>query len=104
MKQTGKAVITCAATGSIHTPSMSEALPITPDQIAERAIAAAEAAGRQDQADPGRAEPADRHSERRPRDDGDQGGGPGRNLTHKPNVRLTLDERDHIVESVPYAT
>src|SRR5205807_8260387 len=38
-----KVVITCAATGAIHTPTMSEALPITPDQIAEQAIGAAEA-------------------------------------------------------------
>src|SRR5437016_9432175 len=38
-----KVIITCAVTGSIHTPTMSEALPITPDQIAEQAIAAAEA-------------------------------------------------------------
>src|SRR5262249_61763690 len=38
-----KVIITCAVTGSIHTPTMSEALPITPDQIAEQAIGAAEA-------------------------------------------------------------
>jgi uncharacterized protein (DUF849 family) len=38
-----KVIITCAVTGSIHTPTMSDALPITPDQIAEQAIAAAEA-------------------------------------------------------------
>ncbi|HEY7301385.1 MAG TPA: 3-keto-5-aminohexanoate cleavage protein [Xanthobacteraceae bacterium] len=38
-----KVVITCAVTGSIHTPTMSEALPITPDQIATQAIGAAEA-------------------------------------------------------------
>src|SRR5579871_2841277 len=38
-----KVIITCAVTGSIHTPSMSEFLPITPDQIAESAIGAAEA-------------------------------------------------------------
>ena len=36
-------IITCAVTGSIHTPSMSEHLPITPNEIAEGAIAAAEA-------------------------------------------------------------
>jgi len=36
-------IITCAVTGSIHTPSMSEYLPITPNEIAEGAIAAAEA-------------------------------------------------------------
>lgn len=38
-----KVIITCAVTGGIHTPTMSDALPITPDQIAEQAIAAAEA-------------------------------------------------------------
>jgi uncharacterized protein (DUF849 family) len=39
----GIGAITCAVTGSIHTPTMSDALPITPDQIAEQAIGAAEA-------------------------------------------------------------
>jgi uncharacterized protein (DUF849 family) len=38
-----KVIISCAITGSIHTPTMSDALPITPNQIAEQAIAAAEA-------------------------------------------------------------
>ena len=38
-----KVIITCAITGSIHTPSMSPHLPVTPDQIAESAIGAAEA-------------------------------------------------------------
>ncbi|HEV2676733.1 MAG TPA: 3-keto-5-aminohexanoate cleavage protein [Aliidongia sp.] len=38
-----KVVITCAVTGSIHTPSMSPYLPITPAEIAEGAIGAAEA-------------------------------------------------------------
>ncbi len=38
-----KTIITCAVTGAIHTPSMSEHLPITPRQIAEQSIAAAEA-------------------------------------------------------------
>lgn len=38
-----KVVITCAITGSIHTPSMSPYLPVTPDEIAEHAIEAAEA-------------------------------------------------------------
>ena len=38
-----KVIITCAVTGSIHTPTMSEHLPITPDQIAAEAVAAAEA-------------------------------------------------------------
>jgi uncharacterized protein (DUF849 family) len=38
-----KIIISCAITGSIHTPSMSPYLPVTPEQIAEQAIAAAEA-------------------------------------------------------------
>jgi len=38
-----KVVITCAVTGSIHTPSMSPHLPITPDEIVEAAVGAAEA-------------------------------------------------------------
>ena len=36
-------IITCAPTGSIHTPSMSPYLPVTPDAIAEAAILANEA-------------------------------------------------------------
>tara|TARA_B100000315_G_C14583421_1_gene591682 strand:- start:2224 stop:3153 length:930 start_codon:yes stop_codon:yes gene_type:complete len=36
-------IITCAVTGSIHTPTMSEYLPISPNEVAEGAIAAAEA-------------------------------------------------------------
>ncbi|MBN8291185.1 3-keto-5-aminohexanoate cleavage protein [Rhodobacter sp. NTK016B] len=36
-------IITCAVTGSMHTPSMSPYLPITPDQIAAESVAAAEA-------------------------------------------------------------
>ena len=43
MSTKGKVVITCAITGSIHTPTMTPHLPITPDQIASEAIAAAEA-------------------------------------------------------------
>jgi uncharacterized protein (DUF849 family) len=38
-----KVIISCAVTGSIHTPSMSPYLPVTPDQIAEASIAAVEA-------------------------------------------------------------
>ena len=38
-----KVIITCAVTGAIHTPSMSPYLPVTPDEIAEAAIGAAEA-------------------------------------------------------------
>ena len=36
-------IVTCAVTGAIHTPTMSPHLPITPAQIAEAAIGAAEA-------------------------------------------------------------
>ena len=44
MAQKGnKVVISCAITGSIHTPTMSEALPVTPDEIARQAIDAAHA-------------------------------------------------------------
>ncbi len=43
MKASNKVIITCAITGSIHTPTMSDALPITPSQIADQAIAASEA-------------------------------------------------------------
>jgi uncharacterized protein (DUF849 family) len=39
----GKVIISCAATGGIHTPTMSDALPITPQQIADQSIEAAEA-------------------------------------------------------------
>jgi uncharacterized protein (DUF849 family) len=43
MATSNKVIITCAVTGSIHTPTMSPYLPITPEQIAEAAIAAADA-------------------------------------------------------------
>jgi uncharacterized protein (DUF849 family) len=38
-----KVIITCAVTGAIHTPTMSPHLPITPEEIADSAIAAAAA-------------------------------------------------------------
>lgn len=38
-----KVIITCAVTGAIHTPSMSPHLPVTPEEIADAGIAAAEA-------------------------------------------------------------
>ena len=38
-----KVIITCAITGAIHTPSMSPYLPVTPEEIADSAVAAAEA-------------------------------------------------------------
>ena len=43
MAQSRKVIITCAVTGSIHTPSMSPYLPITAQQIADAAVGAAEA-------------------------------------------------------------
>ena len=43
MYKTNKAIITCAVTGSIHTPSMSEYLPITQEEIAKASIEAANA-------------------------------------------------------------
>ena len=43
MAKRPKTVITCAVTGAIHTPTMSDALPYTADDIAAQAIAAAEA-------------------------------------------------------------
>ncbi len=38
-----KVIITCAVTGSIHTPTMSPHIPLTPDEVATQAIGAAEA-------------------------------------------------------------
>ncbi|MBK5267626.1 MAG: 3-keto-5-aminohexanoate cleavage protein [Acidimicrobiia bacterium] len=38
-----KVIITCAVTGSIHTPTMSPHLPITPEEITTQAVAAANA-------------------------------------------------------------
>ncbi len=38
-----KVIITCAVTGSVHTPTMSPHLPVTPDEIAAQAIEAAQA-------------------------------------------------------------
>ncbi len=43
MAKARKVIITCAVTGSIHTPSMSPHLPVTPDEIAAAAVGAAEA-------------------------------------------------------------
>ncbi len=42
-RKNDKIIITCAVTGGVHTPTMSDALPITPDQIAQQSIEAAEA-------------------------------------------------------------
>src|SRR5437667_8315644 len=43
MQLRNKVIISCAVTGSVHTPSLSAALPYTPEAIAAQAIAAAEA-------------------------------------------------------------
>lgn len=43
MAKRRKVIVTCAVTGSIHTPSMSPHLPVTPQEIADAAIGAAEA-------------------------------------------------------------
>jgi uncharacterized protein (DUF849 family) len=43
LKRIDKVIISCAITGSIHTPTMSEALPVSAAQIAEQAIDAARA-------------------------------------------------------------
>src|SRR5690349_8114360 len=42
-RRSDKVIITCAVTGGIHTPTMSEALPYTPGDIAAQSTAAAEA-------------------------------------------------------------
>jgi uncharacterized protein (DUF849 family) len=38
-----KVIVSCAITGAIHTPSMSPHLPVTPEQIIDSAVGAAEA-------------------------------------------------------------
>jgi uncharacterized protein (DUF849 family) len=43
MAPANKVIITCAVTGSIHTPTMSPYLPITPNEIVEASVGAAEA-------------------------------------------------------------
>ena len=43
MAKQKKVIITCAVTGAIHTPSMSPHLPITPSEIIDDALKAAEA-------------------------------------------------------------
>jgi uncharacterized protein (DUF849 family) len=43
MNKSRKVIITCAVTGAIHTPSMSPYLPVTPSEIADAALGAAEA-------------------------------------------------------------
>lgn len=43
MKANKKVIISCAITGAVHTPSMSEFLPITPAEIAQQSIEASKA-------------------------------------------------------------
>jgi uncharacterized protein (DUF849 family) len=43
MAKTSRVIITCAVTGSIHTPSMSPHLPVTAEEVADAAVGAAEA-------------------------------------------------------------
>jgi uncharacterized protein (DUF849 family) len=43
MARRGKVIVSCAVTGSIHVPTVSEYMPITPEQIADAAIGAANA-------------------------------------------------------------
>lgn len=43
MAKHAKVIVSCAITGAIHTPSMSPHLPITPEEIINEAVAAAEA-------------------------------------------------------------
>lgn len=43
MARQKKTIITCAITGAIHTPTMSDALPYTTEDIANQAVAASEA-------------------------------------------------------------
>jgi uncharacterized protein (DUF849 family) len=43
MKSARKIIVSCAITGSVHTPTMSKYLPITPSQIVESGLEAAKA-------------------------------------------------------------
>lgn len=43
MAKSNKVIISCAVTGSIHTPSMSPHIPITAEEITDAAVGAAEA-------------------------------------------------------------
>ena len=42
-RTSNKVIVSCAITGGIHTPTMSGALPVTPDEIARQSIDAANA-------------------------------------------------------------
>jgi uncharacterized protein (DUF849 family) len=74
-----KVIITCAVTGSVHTPTMSEYLPVTPEQIAEQAIGAAEAGA------------AVLHLHARDPDDGRPSPDPGVFMQFLPRIRAATD-------------
>ena len=103
MAEARKVIITCAVTGTIHTPSMSPHLPVTPEQMAEAATGAAQAGaaivhldardpetGRPDQTSEAFTFPArypaalglhgEHHHRRRTLDDSRGAGPPGRDL------------------------
>jgi 3,5-dioxohexanoate:acetyl-CoA acetone transferase len=42
-RKQSKVIVSCAVTGAIHVPSLTPHLPITPEEIAEQAVGAAEA-------------------------------------------------------------
>jgi len=42
-KKTNKVIISCAMTGAIHTPTMSDYLPVTPEDLVRQGVDAAEA-------------------------------------------------------------
>src|SRR5260370_32700102 len=79
-----KVIITCAITGSIHTPTMSDALPVTPDQIARQAIEAAEAGA------------AVLHLHARNPQDGRPTGDPAVFRQFLPRIKQATDARVHI--------
>src|SRR3954453_23756737 len=64
-QQAKAAIIPCAPTGAIHTPTMSPALPITPEQIAQAALGAAAAGAEILQ--PHLRDPPDGHPDQDPR-------------------------------------
>ena len=43
MKKARKVIVSCAVTGAIHTPTMSDHLPVTPDEIVKASVDAADA-------------------------------------------------------------
>lgn len=74
-----KVIITCAVTGSVHTPTMSEYLPVTPEQIATQAIEAAAAGA------------AVLHLHARDPDDGRPSPDPGLFMRFLPRIRQATD-------------